>query len=161
MIKSCWARPLGKMQPVILASHDCFLLAPGGRGRKGADKQEMTWMPRPGQREQAKPLRNQPCPFACLLNFKLLSGSAVVQLLSRVRLCDPMDRSLPGCSVHGILQTRILEWVAIPFSRISPTKESNQHLLYLLHLRRILYPGQADISPAKSTYFKQLAESLC
>ena len=31
-------------------------------------------------------------------------------------LCDPMDFSLPGSSVHGILQARILEWVAIPFS---------------------------------------------
>ena len=32
-------------------------------------------------------------------------------------LCDPVDRNLPGSSVHGILQARILEWVAIPFSR--------------------------------------------
>ena len=32
-------------------------------------------------------------------------------------LCDPVDYSLPGSSVHGILQARILEWVAIPFSR--------------------------------------------
>ena len=32
-------------------------------------------------------------------------------------LWDPMDCSLPGSSVHGILQTRILEWVAILFSR--------------------------------------------
>ena len=31
--------------------------------------------------------------------------------------CDPMDFSLPGSSVHGILQVRILEWVAVPFSR--------------------------------------------
>ena len=31
--------------------------------------------------------------------------------------CDPMDCSLPGSSVHGILQAKILEWVAIPFSR--------------------------------------------
>ena len=30
-------------------------------------------------------------------------------------LCDPMDCSLPGSSVHGILQARILEWVAILF----------------------------------------------
>ena len=29
-------------------------------------------------------------------------------------LCDPMDCSLPGSSVHGILQARILEWVACP-----------------------------------------------
>ena len=34
-------------------------------------------------------------------------------------LCDPMDCSPPGFSVHGILQARILEWVAIPFSRAS------------------------------------------
>ena len=32
-------------------------------------------------------------------------------------LCDPMDCSPPGSSAHGILQARVLEWVAIPFSR--------------------------------------------
>ena len=31
--------------------------------------------------------------------------------------CDPMDCSLPGSSVHGIFQARVLEWVAISFSR--------------------------------------------
>ena len=31
-------------------------------------------------------------------------------------LCDPMDYSLPGCSIHGISQARVLEWVAIVFS---------------------------------------------
>ena len=31
-------------------------------------------------------------------------------------LCDPMDCSLPGSSLHGILQARVLEWVAISFS---------------------------------------------
>ena len=39
---------------------------------------------------------------------------------SVVSLCDPVDCSLPGSSVHGILQARILEWVAIPFSRDLP-----------------------------------------
>ena len=34
-------------------------------------------------------------------------------------LCDPMGCSPPGSSVHGILQVRILEWAAIPFSRAS------------------------------------------
>ena len=34
-------------------------------------------------------------------------------------LCNPMDCSLPGSSVHGIFQARILEWVAISFSRES------------------------------------------
>ena len=36
---------------------------------------------------------------------------------SCLTLCNPMDCSLPGSSVHGIFQARILEWVAIPFSR--------------------------------------------
>ena len=35
-------------------------------------------------------------------------------------LCDPMDCSLPGPSVHGIFQARILQWVAISFSRDLP-----------------------------------------
>ena len=33
---------------------------------------------------------------------------------SRPTLCDPMDCNLPGSSVHGILQARILDWVAVP-----------------------------------------------
>ena len=37
--------------------------------------------------------------------------------LSRVRLCDPMDCSLPGSSVQGIFQARIPEWVGISFSK--------------------------------------------
>ena len=43
--------------------------------------------------------------------FQQLFNCAV---LSR---CDPMDRRLPGSSVHGILQARVLEWVAISFCR--------------------------------------------
>ena len=38
----------------------------------------------------------------------------VVQLPSRVRLCDPLDYSPQGSSVRGILQARILEWAAFP-----------------------------------------------
>ena len=40
-----------------------------------------------------------------------------VKSLSRVQLCNPVDCSQPGSSDHGILQARILEWVAISFSR--------------------------------------------
>ena len=43
------------------------------------------------------------------------SESEVAQ--SWLTLCDPMDCSLPGSSVHGIFQARILEWIAISFSR--------------------------------------------
>ena len=33
-------------------------------------------------------------------------------------LCDPVDCNLPGSSIHGIFQARVLEWVAISFSRV-------------------------------------------
>ena len=36
---------------------------------------------------------------------------------SCLNLCNPMDFSPPGSSVHGILQARLLKWVAIPFAR--------------------------------------------
>ena len=45
----------------------------------------------------------------------LVQFSSVAQ--SCLTLCDPMDCSLPGVSLHGILQARVLEWVAISFSR--------------------------------------------
>ena len=48
----------------------------------------------------------------------LQGNSLLLLLLSRfsLTLCDPMDCSLPGFSIHGILQARTLEWVAISFS---------------------------------------------
>ena len=52
-------------------------------------------------------------------------------------LCNPMDYSLPGFSVHGTLQARILEWVAISFSRgVFQIQTTN---LGLLHCRQTLY----------------------
>ena len=73
---------------------------------------------------------------ASLTTFKPLTVCAV----SRSAMsdsCNPIDRSLPGSSVHGILQTRILEWVAISFSRrIFPIQGSNPGLL---HCRQTLY----------------------
>ena len=50
-----------------------------------------------------------------LRNYQVEKGSEVAQ--SCPTLCDPMDWGLPGFSVHGIFQARVLEWVAISFSR--------------------------------------------
>ena len=44
-------------------------------------------------------------------------GGVCLVAQSCLTLCDPMGCSPPGSSVHGILQARILEWVAISFSR--------------------------------------------
>ena len=48
---------------------------------------------------------------------KVCSLECVLVAQLHLTLCDPMDYGPPGSSVHGILQARILEWVAIPFSR--------------------------------------------
>ena len=77
----------------------------------------------------------------------LLSFNQSLQFISRcytklaakllqlcLTLCDPMDCSLPGSSVHGVLQARILPCVVISFSRgIFLTQGSNPCLLHLLH----------------------------
>ena len=53
--------------------------------------------------------------------------------------CDPTDCGPPGSSVHGILQERILEWVAMPSSKESSQPRQGLNLC-LLHCRQILYP---------------------
>ena len=53
------------------------------------------------------------CVCVCVCVHALHAKS----LQSCLTLCDPMDCSLQGFSVHGILQARKLEWVAIPSSR--------------------------------------------
>ena len=52
-----------------------------------------------------------------MFNIIMLNCICVLVAQSCPTLCDPMDCSPPGSTVHGILQARILEWVAIPFSR--------------------------------------------
>ena len=64
-------------------------------------------------------------PHLLYLSFFLWCKHAAVCVLSRVwLLCDPMDCSLPGLSVQGISQARILEWAAISYSRgFSPPRD--------------------------------------
>ena len=70
--------------------------------------------------------------WLCGLQFSCVC--VCVCVLFRVWLfTDPMDSSPPSSSVHGILQARILEWVAISFSRIFPTQGLKLRLLILLH----------------------------
>ena len=51
----------------------------------------------------------------------------------RQALCDPTDCSPPGSSVQGIFQARILEWVAISYSRDLPDPGVEPRLLCLQH----------------------------
>ena len=67
-----------------------------------------------------------------LLNVILLDRYTILLSLAWL-ICNPMDYSPPGSSVHGISQARILEWVAISFSRGSSRRQgSNLHLLHYI-----------------------------
>ena len=54
--------------------------------------------------------------------------------------CDPKDYNLPGSSVHGILQARILEWVAITFSRGS---SQPRHRTQVSHIAGVFFTIRA------------------
>ena len=72
--------------------------------------------------------------------MKVKSESEVAQ--SCLTLCDPMDCSLPGSSVHGIFQAKVLEWGAIAFS-------TNQWCPQLLKIMKV------------KVKFDQLCPALC
>ena len=59
------------------------------------------------------------------------AGMCVLAAQSCPTLCDPMDRSLPGSALHGILQARVLEWVAVSFSRGSSQPRDRTQLSYI------------------------------
>ena len=63
-----------------------------------------------------------------------------IQMVNRhmkrwLTLCDPVDCSPPGSSIHGILQARILEWVAISFSRGSSRPRDQTWVSHILGRR--------------------------
>ena len=70
--------------------------------------------------------------------MKVKSESEVAQ--SCPTLSDPMDHSLPGSSVHGIFQARVLEWVAIAFSEDFLSQTHNTPLYYIIYLCSSPFP---------------------
>ena len=67
--------------------------------------------------------------------------SEVAQLC--LTLCDPMDRSPPGSSIHGIFQARVLEWGAISFSSGSsqPRDQTRVSRVVGRHFYRLSHQG--------------------
>ena len=85
--------------------------------------------------------------FLFLLQLTRMCVSSVTQ--SCPTLCDPMNCSPPGPSVHGILQARMLEWVALSSSRGSSQSQGSNlvllfYLLWILHLWKNEAPGSPD-----------------
>ena len=76
----------------------------------------------PALQEDSLPLSYQGSPYYYLVCV------FVPSLQICLTLCDPMDCNSPGSSVHGILQARILEWVAMPSSRASSPPRDRTHI---------------------------------
>ena len=98
---------------------------------------------KPGSRRRRSYSRSRSHSRYCwwLQVFKLainsLMNTCCLVAKSCPTLCDPMDCSPPGFSVHGISQARIREWVAISFSKGSSQPRGSN--LNLLHCKWILY----------------------
>ena len=81
-----------------------------------------------------------------LQSIKVKSESEVAQ--SCPTLCDPMDCSLTGSPVHGIFQARVLEWVAIAFSKVPAYMTTKETLSQWLHLFSTIWPSLRNWKPA-------------
>ena len=92
------------------------------------------------------------CHFL-LQRMKVKSKSEVAQ--SCLTLSDPMDCSLPGSSVHGIFQARVLEWGAIAFSG----KTAYLHIKRLLTYKKATGKGQFSFQSQRKAMPKQLHSS--
>ena len=66
-------------------------------------------------------------------------------------LCDPVDCSLPGSSVHGILQAGTLEWVAMP-SRGSSQPRDQTSISYVFYVAGALFITSAPGKPSVSSF---------
>ena len=87
----------------------------------------------------------------------IFSDSACLVAQSRLTLSDPMDYSPPGSSVHGVLQARILEWVAMPSSRGSSRPRDQTRVSHFL--RKV--DSLPLVPPGKSLRWPILEEFSC
>ena len=65
------------------------------------------------------------------LFFKIAFKSVIIFHTSCLILSDPTDCSLPGSSIHGIFQARVLEWGAIAFSKKKETGDTKGRICYI------------------------------
>ena len=88
------------------------------------------------------------CPMSCTC----VCVCVCVHDNSFQTLCNPMDHNLPGSSVHGILQARILEWVVISFSRGSSPPRNQSRVSDISCMGRQVLPLLSQLgSPISHT----------
>ena len=110
----------------------------------------------PGKQKSLNP---PPAPWTNSTSFSLCVCAKSLQ--SCLNLCDPMDCSPPGSSVHGILQARILEWVAISSSRGSSWPRDQTCISYVSCMALALAGGLGSlplVPPGKPPFSTRCSE---
>ena len=79
---------------------------------------------------------------------------------SCLTLCDPMDWCLLGSSIHGIFQARVLEWVAISFSRGSSQSRDGTHTSHISCTARELLTNETTEKLMSSISLKQEKKAI-
>ena len=131
-----------------LSAHYRLCGCGGGRGCTGSPESACLGRRRgPGLRKDCQghspPSSPPPASYCSKMSFYFLSfvcACVCAKLLQLcLTLCDPMDSSPPGSSVHGILQARILEWVAMPSSRGSSRPRDRTCVSYISCIGRRVF----------------------
>ena len=94
-------------------------------------------LPDPGIEPRSAALQADSLPTECQGKPYDPLESEVTQ--SCLTLCDPMDCSLPGSSVHGIFQAGVLEWIAISFSRGSSLSRDRTWVSHIVDRRSTIW----------------------
>ena len=104
----------------------------------------------------------------CLENWISVSCACVCSVgKSYLTLWDPMDCSPPGSSVHGILQARILEWVAMPSSRGSSQLRDWTHIFcsagrfFISELLWRIQPSSSEQQKSPKIHFVTISTLIC
>ena len=127
---SCCVCLVAQSCPTRCNHLDCSM--PGSSVHGNSPTRILEWIAMPSSRGSSQP-RDQTHVFHIPGKFFTISESVTHSVMSAVFY--PMNCSPPGYSVHGILQARILEWVAIPFSRVS-SQPRNRTLVSCIADRR-------------------------
>ena len=124
---------------LLLSLQSCLTVRP--------QRRQPTRLPRPWD----SPGKNTGVGCHFLLQcMKVKSESEVAQLCPTLN--DPMDCSLPGSSIHGIFQARVLEWDAIAFSeRLNTKGQKNQGYLSQVLRARKHFSGSSSVETQRST----------
>ena len=150
----------GHWRPGCICPHAVLLLHEGGNGSqlrstgtlRGHITMEVTPLFPWEWRSPFSKVSRELIDTWCHGNISKLVRVCVKSLQLCPTLCNPMDCSPPGSSVHGILQARILEWVALPSSRGSSPPRDRTWVSYISRIGRRFFTPTATWEAQASTW---------